>query len=154
MTDIVNKFLKDIVRDDGDKEMCLELFFKALPRKSHYERYCDGMADCSLHRSPIYEWWDEWCNENITNKAFCKIVQEALYDEDIYAFISNIHDKYADDIDYDEICNKCGEESYGVYGADSDDEGGEALCKKHKEEGGYCSCGWMKAECEDCKNEK
>lgn len=146
---MINEFLKKIVEDDADKEMCLELFFKALPRKSHYENYCGGLAEIALHRSPIYEWWDEWCDENITNKTFCKIVKDSLYDEDIHAFIENIGDKYATYIDYDTICNKCGAEAFGTYGEDS-----EALCLEHRDEGGFCGCGDVKAGCDICKDEE
>jgi hypothetical protein len=145
MTEIVRVFFKKIVEDDEDKEMCLELFYKAFPRKSHYENFCNGLADIALHRSPIYEWWSEWCEANITNPAFRKIVEDSLYDENIYAFIEDIGYKYDTYIDYDTICNQCGEEAFGTYGEDS-----EALCLEHRDSGGFCSCGDKKAECDLC----
>ncbi len=146
---LIAEFLTRVVdaeMADADHWLLTDIFYRALPRPAHYERFWNDW-ESATDRSVIYEWWSEYLETAVSNEFLRKFLDDNLYDEYIYSFLIDIHDKYETHIKkhYEDMCYDCGDKSIGTYGEDN-----KPLCAEHKEEGGFCSCGDIKKECDLC----
>ena len=174
---LIQEFLTSVVNAemaDKDHWLLTDIYYRALPRKSHYNHYWEGYAIGATNTSVVYDWWSEYLETAVSNEFLRKFLNDNLYDEYIYHFLNEIHDKYETYIKehYDEICIdcgeeavagggvgfaycdkhfvcKCGEKAFGTYGEEN-----KPLCEEHKEEEGYCGCGDTKAECDLCAEDE
>lgn len=95
-TPLIQEFLTSIVdaeMADDDNWLLTDIFYRALPKKSHYELFFID-KDLCVHRSIVYDWWDEYLKENVSNEFFREFLAERMYDEYIYSFLEDIHDKF------------------------------------------------------------
>nr|WPF46787.1 MAG: hypothetical protein [Lake Baikal virophage 12] len=174
---LIQEFLDRVVceeTEDKDHWLLTGIYYRALPRKSHYNNYWEGYVIGATDTSVVYEWWSEYLETAVSNEFLRKFLEDSLYDEAIYHFLNEIHDKYETHIKehYDAICNECGEESdygggkgfaycekhfnckcgekaFGSYGEEN-----IPLCLEHKTEEGYCGCGNTEAQCDLCAEDE
>lgn len=101
----INRFLDSIVANEeecADHWLLTEVFYPALPKPSHRRMFIDGYEDSATHFAPVYDWWNQYIKENVTNTFLRDALLEAMYDENIRHFIWAINEKFADYITYEE----------------------------------------------------
>ena len=107
-TNLIQEFLSRVVEEErADKDHWLtDIYYMALPLHTHYNRFCDGDEECATDRSVVYDWWCEFLETAVSNVYLRKFLQENLYDEYIFKFLHDIHDKYEIYIEehYDAMC--------------------------------------------------
>lgn len=108
-TDTIQLFLTTLVTAemaDEDHWLLTDIFYRAVPKKSHFERFFDDKEAC-VHRSVVYDWWGEYLTENVSNEFLRTFLTEQMYDEYIYSFLNAIYDKYESFIEqhYEEMEN-------------------------------------------------
>jgi hypothetical protein len=90
-------FIYDILKgmlEIAEDDTFAKLFLKAVSHDDYLELYCHNDYDSCVKRSVIYDWWYDYLKANVKDKFLRNSLNDALYDEDIYAFLEEIHDKY------------------------------------------------------------
>lgn len=94
---LIQEFLTRVVdaeMADADHWLLTDIYYKALPLHTHYNRFWDGEEESSTYRSVVYDWWSEYLETAVSNEFLRKFLEENLYDEYVFAFLHAIHDKY------------------------------------------------------------
>ena len=85
-------FITSLITSEN-RDWLIKLFKRAIPKDS-YDDWCDGDIESVVKRSVIYEWWEDYLTKNIKCKALRDALNDSLYDEDIYALLTDIDEKF------------------------------------------------------------
>ena len=93
---IIVKYMHKLLENTPKEEM-LALFEKTVP-VCNRRLYLGGDPFAAMNTVILYEFWEEKMAAAIHDETLREIMLDNFFDEDVYAFVDNIWDKYGDDI--------------------------------------------------------
>jgi len=78
---------------EEDHWLLTDVFYKALPTIKEYDMFFSDW-EMATDRSVVYDWWHWYVEHYVSNEFFREFLKDELYDEYIYDFLMNIHDRY------------------------------------------------------------